>query len=84
MKTGDQVAFGYSYLVRADFKGDHIALLFTTDKVIIRGRNLAPLFDALIKQSTAYVAEIDELHAETETGIPKDACVVIEIRFEAA
>jgi len=82
--TGNSKARAYSYLVAADFvPGEGIVLDFSADKVTIKGRNLRPLYDALVAQRVAVVRELDELHVKA-SGIGEKATVVTEIEIADA
>jgi len=77
-KTGDSTALAYSYFVRADCNpSTGIVLDFSAYAVRIEGRNLRPLFAALVAQRVAVVTEVDDLHAEAT--LDPDATVVTRI-----
>ena len=77
-KTGDSTALAYSYLVRADCDpSQEIVLDFSACTVRIVGRNLRPLFAALVAQRVAVVTEVDELH--TEAALEPGATVVTRL-----
>jgi hypothetical protein len=79
--TGNSKARAYSYLVAADFDPSQgIVLDFSADKVTIKGRNLRPLYDALVAQRVAVVRELDELQAKA-SGIQEKATVVTKIEI---
>lgn len=80
-KTQDAEAFPYSFLVRASFnKSKGILLDFSLAKVRIFGRNLRPLFSAIVAQRAAVVKETEELHAEAD--FKADATVVTRIELQ--
>ena len=81
-KTADAEAFPYSYLVRAQFNpSTGIELDFSACTVRIAGRNLRPLFAALVAQRVAVVTEVDELHAEA--ALDPGATVVTRLEVVA-
>lgn len=80
-KTQDAEAFPYSFLVRASFnKSKGILLDFSLAKVLIVGRNLRPLYAAIVAQRAAVVKETDELYAEAD--FKADATVVTKIELQ--
>lgn len=80
-KTQDAEAFPYSFLVRASFnKSKGILLDFSLAKVRISGRNLRPLYAAIVSQRAAVVKETDELYAEAVSTA--DATVVTKIELQ--
>lgn len=80
LQSGSAKALAYSYLVSADFDPHGIRLDFTAYRVKIEGRNLRPLFDALVCQRVARVQEVEPLHAQALAG--EDATVVTRIHVE--
>jgi hypothetical protein len=80
-KNGNAKALAYSYLVSIDLDPSaEIVMDFSVCKVRLVGRNLRPLFAALLSQRAAFVQETDELHAEAT--IPKDATVITQIELK--
>jgi hypothetical protein len=60
LKTGDLKAIGYSYLVGVDYNpGVGIVIDFTGHKVNVTGRNLLPIFNALVRHRVTYIREFD-------------------------
>ena len=52
--------FSYALLVKRRYlPGGEIVLTFTTDAVSIRGRNLRPLYDELVRHNVDYIQEFD-------------------------
>jgi hypothetical protein len=77
-KTGNAVALAYSYLVSVHLDPSKaIRMDFSGYEVILSGRNLAPLFSALVSQRVAVVREMDDLQAEA--NLPQGETVVTEI-----
>lgn len=73
--TGDREGFAYAYLMKVKFNpSGSITAIFTTDTVVIEGRNLLPLFDGLLIHAVRFVQEenaIYDLGGEQETFITR-------------
>jgi hypothetical protein len=81
LKTGNAVALAYSYLVSVGLDpSQSIRMDFSGYEVQLAGRNLAPLFAALVAQRVAVVRESDDLQAEAT--LPKGATVVTTIEVQ--
>lgn len=81
MHKGNAQAFGYNYLVAAAFDPSvGISLDFSGFKVRLGGRNLQPLFDALINHKVSKIFETEPLHALVR---PESDTVVTRIEVEA-
>lgn len=65
LRTGDRWAFPYSYktAIKFDLSGT-IMIYFTTHVVTIRGRNLKPLYEALITHTLICVREATDEFTE--------------------
>lgn len=77
-QTGNALALAYSYLVSVEVDPSAaIVMDFSGYEVKLAGRNLGPLFSALVAQRVAVVRERDDLQAEAESG--RGATVVTRI-----
>jgi len=61
-RSGRRVGFPYAYLVEVslEYPADdevYLQLIFTARRVRIRGRNLAPIFEGLLRQSVKVLEE---------------------------
>ena len=70
-KTGFSKAFGYPYLATLDFNpSESIALGFTAGLVVIKGRNLQPLFKHLLQHKVTLIQEMpDDDFPEEDTFV---------------
>ena len=79
---GNGDAFDYGMLGRARFDPSAgLVLQFGTGLVTITGKNLRPLFEAVLTHRVAWVAEADDPAAAARDP---DACVVTAIEVAAA
>jgi hypothetical protein len=61
--TSDRVALPYSYLVSIEYeKTTGLMLSFTSHQVLIKGRNLDPLYEGFLSQRVEYIQANDEMH----------------------
>ncbi len=80
-KTGNAEAFPYSFLVRAMFNPTNGILLdFSIVEVKITGRNLRPLYRAIVAQRESVVQEVDDLYAEAEADAKSTVVTKIEVK----
>ena len=79
-KTGVCESFSYALLIKRRFiPTGEVILTFTTDAVIIRGRNLRPLYDELVRHNIDYIQEFDPYsHEEPGEGETCIESIVIE------
>src|SRR4051812_36682474 len=62
--SGEEKAFPYSDLIWSDFNPSKgILLHFASHTVMVRGRNLEPLYRRVIQFSLAEIIEVSEEHA---------------------
>lgn len=83
LATGDRVALPYAWLTEARFDPSAgVTLAFTTGAAVsVRGRNLGPVYAALVAHQAVYVREADPATAELAGGgVP----VVLAIRVDRA
>ena len=81
-KSGNATALAYSYLVSANYNPSlAIRMDFSGYDVVLMGRNLGPLFAALVAHRVAAVHEIDDL--EGEVTLPAGATIVTQIQVHA-
>ena len=79
LRTGDALALGYAHLLAAEFDaGGRLVLHAARHKVTLEGRNLRPLYDALVLLRLAAVREV----GERDDGLPEAATVVNAVRVE--
>ena len=79
LRTNDRYAWPYSYKtgIKFDVSGE-IVIYFTTHTLIIAGRNLAPLYDGLIKHEVTQIREHDAQYDD----LPERATVISTIMVE--
>lgn len=78
LKTGDQKALMYAYLVEVDFNpSTGIRLRFVSHEVTIRGRNLEPLFTRLVEHRVGWIEAVDD---PTAVGDGAPVVAAIDIR----
>lgn len=79
-RTGDHQAFPYAHLLwlRFDASGT-IGLMFAGHRIIIEGRNLGPLYTAILRHDVESVREADLRHSD----IPEYETVVGNILVQA-
>jgi hypothetical protein len=59
-RTGERVGFSYAWLMTVKLHTDRIELSFTTGTLVtIRGRNLSPVYGALVNHQAVYIHEAD-------------------------
>jgi len=81
-QNGNAKARAYSYLVGVDYDpSEGIRLDFSGYEVIIKGRNLWPLYAGLVAQRVAVVREMDAFQAAA--SMPESATVVTGITIKA-
>ena len=81
--AGDSEAFDYGLLARCVFdRSAGLTLLFAAGKVVIRGKNLRPLFDAILAHRVLWVAVVDPPIGSAIRD--PDATVVTGIEIDAA
>ena len=74
LKTGDRIGLPYPWLGEVRLNSPVISLSFTTGVTVsIRGRNLTPLFSALLRHQAVFVWEAD---APTVGLMPESAPLV--------
>jgi hypothetical protein len=75
-KTGDFCTLYYAYLVsvRYDVTGS-IELQFPSTKVVIEGRHLLPLYEALSDQAVALIREADRESPGSGIALPRSVAV---------
>jgi len=79
--NGNAKALSYSYLVACDLNPSKgIELDFSGYTVTLAGRNLRPVYDALVSQRCAVVREMDDLHAEADLGAKATVVTKITIK----
>ena len=79
-KSGDAEALSYSYLTRAYFNPSKgIRLVFVEGGARIEGRNLRPVFAAIVAQRAAFVQEQDDLYAEGSAAADTPVVTRIEV-----
>lgn len=75
--NGNRHSLGYAYLIDARFDpSTGIELVFTSFRVVIRGRNLLPLFDGISDHQVRWVQELDPLQA---AGLTDEVTVVTSL-----
>ena len=83
LASGNAEALSYSYLVKVRFDPSRgIFMDFSGYRLTIAGRNLRPLFEALVRHRVAYIQETEEFQAEARYGTA--ATVVTRIAVEEA
>jgi len=81
LRTGDRVGLAYPWLGQATYRPPVIKLTFTSGiGVTIRGRNLGPLYAALLRHQVVSVFEAD---APTAALVPESLPLVERIQVEA-
>jgi opacity protein-like surface antigen len=64
-RTSDSTALAYTYLLGVYFNPSKgITLDFGGKSVQVTGRNLRPLYDAIVAQRVAWIREVESRHAE--------------------
>ena len=59
-RTGERIGFSYAWLTTVKLHTDRIELSFTTGTLVtIRGRNLSPVYSALVNHQVVYICEAD-------------------------
>ena len=60
LRTGERIGFSYAWLTAVTLHTDHIELSFTTGTLVtIRGRNLSPVYGALVNHQAVFIHEAD-------------------------
>lgn len=79
LRTNDRYAWPYSYktCIKFDVSGE-IIINFTTHTLILTGRNLAPLYDGLIKHEVTQIREHDTEYDD----LAENATLISSIRVE--
>ena len=79
LRTGDALALGYAHLLAAEFDaGGRLVLHAARHTVTLEGRNLRPLYDALVLLRLAAVREV----GERDDDLSETATVVNAVRVE--
>ena len=79
LKDGNFRAMGYSYLIGLAFNpSKQLVMEFTSLKVTITGRNLAPLFKALAAHKVMWIWEVDPHSEPTEDAVSVVNAVVFD------
>jgi hypothetical protein len=79
---GNAFALAYAYLVGIQFNPSmEIQMDFSGYQVHLTGRNLRPLFDALVAQRVASIHQMDDLQARA--NLPETATVVLQIEVKS-
>ena len=81
LRTGDRWGLPYAYKTAIEFNlsGD-LTIHFTTHTINIKGRNLSPLYDALVAHRVAQILE----HDNEFDDLPEQATVINSITIVAA
>jgi hypothetical protein len=79
---GNAVALAYAYLVGIQFNPSmEIQMDFSGYQVHLKGRNLRPLFDALVAQRVASIQQMDDL--QSRANLLETATVVLNIEVKS-
>ena len=79
LRTGDALALGYAHLLAAEFDaGGRLVLHAARHRVTLEGRNLRPLYDALVLLRLAAVKEV----GGRDDDLSETATVVNAVRVE--
>jgi hypothetical protein len=81
-RTGERIGFSYAWLTMVKMHTDRIELSFTTGTlVMIRGRNLSPVYGALVNHQAVYIHEAD---TPTASLVPSTVPLVDGIEVKAS